>query len=287
MADSASIYRTEASTSSRLELVAGDGRGGREGDGLAALAARIHPPSGLATDSSGNLFLSDPVANVVRRVDALTGRISTVAGTPATTAFIGDDGPAVLAGLYRPRGLAVDSSGNLYIADEGHHAVRVVDRFGVIFTLVNRSGVAGSTGDGGDARAAQLNAPRDVAVDPIRRKLLIADTGNGKLRSVPVDGSSQHGTISSTSTALTLNRPMQVDFDASGRLAVLDYDVTGHLTPYVPGSGTAGTLTAVDVSDALVPSVHTAGVLPDAAMTLTADRRAVMSDGKRLVYVAY
>ncbi|MBI4868374.1 MAG: hypothetical protein HY816_15620 [Candidatus Wallbacteria bacterium] len=263
--------------------VAGDGRGGYSGDGAGATAARIRPAAGLALDAAGNLFLSDDEAHVVRRVDALTGRITTVAGTPATTAFTGDGGPANAAGLFRPRGLATDSRGNLFIADSGHHAVRVVDRFGVIFTLANVSGTAGSGGDGGDARNARLNAPSDVAVDPRQGNVLIADTGNGAVRVVRRDGSSLDGTIATSGSFFGLLSPAQVDVDPSGNVAVLDSALPAVLL--LPAGATASR--ALDLGSTLSADFSDPQQPPDFSLALSLNRRALVSDGKRIAQVGY
>src|SRR5262249_6786664 len=109
-----------------------------------------------------NLYIADAGNNRIRRVTA-AGIISTVAGN-GTNGFSGDRGPATEAQLNDPRGVAVDSGGNLYIADVGNHRVRRVASTGIIKTVVG-NGTSGSSGDGGPAAKAQLSGPGGIAVD--------------------------------------------------------------------------------------------------------------------------
>jgi hypothetical protein len=130
-----------------IVTVAGNGTGGFLGDGGAAVTAELKSPSGIALDGLGNLFVADASNNRVRRVDAATGTITTVAG--GGTTGLGDGGPATLAQLGYPEGVALDGSGNLYIADSGNGRIRVVDAAtGTISTLAG-NGISGFSGDGG------------------------------------------------------------------------------------------------------------------------------------------
>ena len=143
----------------RISTVAGDvirGYGGYGGDGGAALAANLSSPRGVALDGAGNLYIADSLNQRIRKVDA-AGVISTVAGS-GTAGYSGDGGAAVAAQLYAPEGVAVDGSGNLYIADRGNDRIRKVDAAGVISTVAGSS-TAGFSGDGGTATAAKLNFP--------------------------------------------------------------------------------------------------------------------------------
>src|ERR1700720_2665724 len=132
------------------------------GDGVSALNAQLSDAEGLALDSQGNVYIADPSNHRVRKVNA-AGIIQTVAGSGSPD-FSGDGGLASGARLNAPYGVAVDRAGNLYIADLGNNRVRKVGPDGVITTVAG-TGQAGSAGDGGPASAAQLNAPRNVAVD--------------------------------------------------------------------------------------------------------------------------
>src|SRR5579872_2546095 len=128
---------------------------------------------GIAVDAAGNVFVSLYPESVVLRLDSRTGILTRVAGT-WTQGFGGDGGSATSAQLNWPAGMAVDASGNLYIADTGNQRVRKVDTNGVITTVAG-NGAFGHTGDGGPATSAQLN-PGAVAVDS-SFNLYITDSG--------------------------------------------------------------------------------------------------------------
>jgi NHL repeat len=117
------VYKID--TTGKLAVLAGNGVFGSTGDGGPATSAEFQFPSGIAVDGSGNVFISDGFASVVREVVASTGNIQTVAGN-GVAGFSGDGGPAVNAGLNLPGGIAVDNSGNLFIADSGNSVVREV-----------------------------------------------------------------------------------------------------------------------------------------------------------------
>jgi trimeric autotransporter adhesin len=169
-----------------LSVYVGTGVPGFSGDGMAAVGAQLYGPVGLALDAAGNLFVADQGNNRIRRVDAETGRISTVAGSDSIYGFSGDGGPAIRARLGLPAGVAIDSRGRLYIADTNNNRVRVVDTDGVIHTIAG-SGSAGLAGDGGPATAARLFGPSGLAFFHAGN-LLVADTGNHRVRSIQISG---------------------------------------------------------------------------------------------------
>jgi hypothetical protein len=150
-----------------ISTVVGTGKLGFSGDGGPATEARLNFPTLMATDLAGNLFISDGDNNRVRKVSP-EGLITTVAGT-GKAGFSGDGGPATEAQLYWPRGLAVDATGNLFIADHYNHRIRKMSPDGIITTMAG-SGLDApargvSAGDGGLATEARLNGPFGLALD--------------------------------------------------------------------------------------------------------------------------
>ena len=213
-----------------ISTVAGSGTFGFGGDGGPATAAQLYTPSGAALDGAGNLYIADTGNNRIRKVDADTGVISTVAGD-GTPGFGGDGGPAVSAQLRRPRGVATDGSGNLYIADTSAPRIRKVDSSGVISTVAG-DGTPGSGGDGGPAVAAQLGVPFGVALDGAGN-LYIADRGNrirkvdadtGVISTVAGDGTRGFGGDGGPAVAAQLNWPTGVALDGAGNLYIADFN---------------------------------------------------------------
>jgi sugar lactone lactonase YvrE len=162
------------------------GRGTFSGDGGAAATAGIDRPMGIAVGASGDIFIADTGNHRIRRVDARTGEISTVAGggdPDGEGGDAGDGGPATAAQLRGPRGVAVDAAGHVFIADTGNHRVRRVDAATGLISTIAGTGRAGFSGDGGEATAAELDAPSGVAVAP-DGTLYIADAHNHRVRVV-------------------------------------------------------------------------------------------------------
>jgi hypothetical protein len=163
-----------------ITTVAGTGTQGFSGDGGPATNAQLCVARGVAVDGSGNLFIADPANNRIRKVSAATGIITTVAGT-GTSGFSGDGGLATSALLAAPLSVAVDGSGNLYIADYFNLRIRKVSAATGIITTVAGTGMYGFSGDGGPATSAQLNAPVSVAVNG-SGNVFIADFSNQRIR---------------------------------------------------------------------------------------------------------
>ncbi len=161
-----------------------NGLGGYSGDGGPATSAELNNPVGIAVDTAGNLYIADAGNNRIRKVD-ITGIITTVAGN-GTQGYSGDGGPATNAGLSGSSGVAVDTAGNLFIADAGNNRIRKVDITGIITTVAG-NGNADFSGDGGPATAAELNSPTGVAVDT-DGNLYIADYHNHSIRKVDTAG---------------------------------------------------------------------------------------------------
>jgi len=186
------VVRKITASTGIITTVAGDGAAGFAGDNAAGTAAKLFQPQNIALDAAGNLYIADTDNERIRRVDAATGVITTVAGNG--TAGYGGDGllaTALTTELNQPAALAFDASGNWYIADAQNNRIRAVSASTGIITTVAGSGVVGDTGDGASAKAAELDAPSGLAVDPAGN-IYIADTQNNAIRKV----SSASGLIS-------------------------------------------------------------------------------------------
>ncbi|MFL6414404.1 MAG: choice-of-anchor D domain-containing protein [Bryobacteraceae bacterium] len=159
------VIRRLDRTSGIISTFAGIGIAGNTGENGLAIQAAFQSPSELTVDDSGNVFISDKAANVIRRVDARTSNISRIAGT-GTAGYAGDGGAAVNAQLNYPRDLAIGSDGNLYFSDSGNNVVRMVNLLTGNISTVAGTGTRGSSGDGGPAISAQLDGPTGLVFDP-------------------------------------------------------------------------------------------------------------------------
>jgi sugar lactone lactonase YvrE len=153
-------------------------------NGGMAKAAQLNQPWGIAVDSSGILYFADSNNHRIRKIDS-NGIITTIAGD-GTQGYHGDGGVALAAQLNQPKGIALDSSDNLYIADSQNHVIRKIDNQGIITTIAGNN-IPGYSGDGGTASAAQLNYPVDVTLDQAGN-LYIADAGNHVIRKIDSKG---------------------------------------------------------------------------------------------------
>jgi uncharacterized protein (TIGR03437 family) len=281
---------------SSITTIAGTGgTAGYTGDKAAATAATFDLPGGLAFDSAGDLYIADTGNNVIRKISA--GTITTVAGIQGQgPAYGGDLGAATVANLNTPTAIAFDAAGNYYIADNGNSLIRKVDTSGIITTYVGASGgtsgtagrldhpngvwfaasgalyiadsnnarvasyvppsvfnnvagnnVAGFSGDGGQARFAQLNKPAGIAMDAAGN-IFLADTNNSRIRKITTDGvittiaGSRYTGYSGDggdATAAALNFPRSIAVSSNGTVYIAD---TGNhairvLTPTFPAIG--------------------------------------------------
>src|SRR5438874_840107 len=181
------IRRVDA-RSGGITTVAGNGEPGYSGDGGPAMRASLNEPYGIAIDRAGNIFVADRLNRRVRRIDAVNGTITTLAGTgiintvAGTTGrgYSGDGGPALAAVFDAPKEMALDPDGNVLIVDTENHAIRLIDRnTGIVTTIAG--GRQGARGDGGPAAGAGLDRPHGVVVGP-DGAIYIGDTNNHRIR---------------------------------------------------------------------------------------------------------
>ena len=225
IADYSNDVVREVDGSGTITTVAGTGTAGYSGDGGDATAAELDGPRTLAFDSDGNLYITDSLNNVIRKVGP-SGTITTVAGT-GTAGYSGDGGDATAAELNQPWGVTLDASGNLYIADTLNNVVRRVNTSGTITTVAG-TGTPGNTGNGGPATSALLNMPRGLAVT--HGNLYIGDEANCQVRRV--DGSGTITAFAGTgacafsgdggpATSAGTN-PLGIAVDAQGNIYIAD-----------------------------------------------------------------
>jgi hypothetical protein len=166
-----------------ITTAVGTGEKGFAGDGGPAEKALLNGPFDVCFDRAGNLFFSDTFNNRIRRVDAASGVITTVAGN-GEKGFSGDGGPATSAALNEPYGVVVDRAGNLYIADRLNRRVRRVDAASGVITTLAGTGDAAYGGDGGPPEAASLVEPNGLAFGLLEGQLFITDVADNRVRVV-------------------------------------------------------------------------------------------------------
>ncbi len=226
--------RKVAAVTGIISTVAGNGstpdgvRGGFSGDGGPATSAALYDPYGVTLDAEGNLYIADTLNNRIRKVSAQNGVIATVAGN-GSEEFSGDGGPATTAGLGGPSAVAVDSAGNLYIADQYNHRIRKVQAETGTITTVAGSFPPGDRGDGGPATAAGLAQPRGVALDSAGN-FYIAELSGSRIRkvvsgiitSVAGNGSTEFSGDGGAATAAGLSVPPGLTVDSQGNVYIAE-----------------------------------------------------------------
>ncbi len=226
-----------------ITTVAGTGEQGFSGDGGAATSASLDSPAGVAIDPSGNIYIADTHNQRIRKVSG--GTITTIAGT-GIAGFSGDGGSGTSATLSNPTALALDASGNLYIADTDNHRIRRIS--GTTITTVAGNGEQFFSGDNAAATAAGLDSPNGVAIDAAGN-LYIGDTHNQRVRVVNTSGtittlagnsSKAYAGDGGAATASSLARPRGLSVDAQGNIYVADSD--NNRIRFIANTGTISTV---------------------------------------------
>jgi streptogramin lyase len=260
-------------SSGDIGTVAGNGTEGYSGDGSAATSAELNIPYGVAVDSSGNIYIADYQQAVIRKVTASTGDISTIAGGGSgcvgETDSFGDGCAATNAILYAPEDVALDGSGNIYIADTGHQMIREIAVSTGTITAFAGNGTLGNSGDNGPATSAELFEPVDVTVDSSGNVYIVVSgairevlASNGYIQLIAGRGSGCVGETDSSgdgclATDASLRLPEGVAVDSSGNVFVAEYGndvireivastgiinaVAGNYTSGYSGDGSAAT----------------------------------------------
>ncbi len=266
-----------------------------------ALQVALAGPLGLAFDSAGNLYIADSYGpqNRVRRLST-TGNLTTVAGSPtmintSDAGFSGDGGSATAAMLNNPSAVAIDSAGNLYIADTGNSRIRRVNPVGAISTAAGNGGF-GDSGDGGPAVNASFLQPADVAVDTVGN-VYVADPNGQRVRKIDTSGTittfagnGEQGFTGDGGPAVnaSFNSPTRVAVDRLGNVFIVDYGnfrirkvAPGGTITTIAGGGSSGAdgilATTAGLSDVYAITVDSAGIvyISDGGVV-----RKITSDGK-------
>ena len=255
LAESGNHRIRQVDTTGHITTLAGTATQGFSGDHGPATAAQLDSPQGLALNPiTHTLYLADTHNQRIRAINLLTGIIVTVAGT-GTPGFSGDSAPAIAATLNFPTAIALDSHGNLYLADSANHRIRRIDTATGIITTIAGNGTQGFSGDQGPATAAALDSPSSLAFDP-SGNLYLADTHNhrirridattGRIATVAGNGTPGFSGDQSLATQSTLALPTGLATDSSGNLYLADsanqrirrIDTASGLITTVAGQGT-------------------------------------------------
>jgi hypothetical protein len=213
-----------------INTFAGNGNASFNGDHGPATAAELNYPSDVVIDNKGNVYIADSWNYCIRKVDT-AGIITTVAGVGTVQGYSGDGGPATAAELNVLTGVATDTAGNIYIADNYSYIVRMVNSSGIIETIAGIPGYTGYCGDGGPATAAELSDVWDVKMGPgcniylsdaSNYRIRMIDTSSGIITTIAGNGHSGFYGDGGPATAAELGSPNGMSFDNAGNLYFAD-----------------------------------------------------------------
>ena len=239
-----------AASTGIITTVAGNGTRGFSGDGGAATSAELNQPQAVALDAAGNMYITDTINSRVRKVDATTGIITTVAGNGSVTSS-GDGGPATNAGLVQPAGIALDSADNIFVTDSGEPGVREISATTGIITTVISNASTPNPGFSHQLSGIAIDGSGNVfIVDTDRYAVFKLTTGTGTVSVVAGNGTRGFSGDGGAATSAELAYPQAVALDTAGNLYISDGDyrsnnirkvtaATGIIST-VAGDGTAG-----------------------------------------------
>lgn len=251
------LWMAWPATAQEVITVLGTGQDGWSGDGGPAAAAKCGGPFGVVVGPEGALYVCETTSHVIRRIDPVSQKVSTIAGVAGQLGNSGDGGPATLARLNQPYEIRFDRDGHLYFVDMAAAVVRRIDSRTGVITTVAGTGTAGFSGDGGPAVKSQLKQPHSIALDN-HGQLYVCDIGNHRVRRVDLD----QGTIEtfggtgerkptpdgSPVAGTPLNGPRALDYDGSQGLilalregnAIYRMDLSQKTYKHLAGTGKSG-----------------------------------------------
>jgi sugar lactone lactonase YvrE len=261
------VVRKLSLTTGILTTIAGTGTPGFSGDNGPATNAQLDLPTALALDAQNNLYLADTRNHRIRRIDATTGVITTIAGN-GTQGFSRDNGPATAASIDSPTGLALDAANNLYLADTHNHRIRRIGATTGLITTIAGTGTAGYSGDDAAASTATLALPHGLSVDT-SGNIYIADTENQRIRRIDAvtglittvagNGTQGFSGDNGPATAATLDTPRDTTFSPAALLTIAD-----------TGNQRIRQLEAKPAASTNIQTIAGLGVTTAGALTLTA-----------------
>lgn len=228
-----------------ITTIAGSTFSGYSGDGGPATSAQLNQPSGIATHTSGNIYIADLSNSAIRKIDP-SGIITTIAGN-GTPGYSGDGGPATAALLNAPMDVVADNFGNIFIADWTNHCVRKINPSGIITTIAG-NGSKGYSGDGGPSVNAQLGYPSGLAVDNAGN-IYISDWDNNRIRKINTsgiittiagNGIGGYSGDGGMATSAQINRPHGILIDPSGN--IIFSEINNHIIRKINSSGIISTI---------------------------------------------
>lgn len=239
-----------------ISTIVGTGESGYNGDGGPAIDATLNRPHEIRFDAAGHLIIADTGNHVIRRVNARTGVINTIAGTGAK-GYSGDGGPATRATFNGPHSIQLGRGGEIYICDVSNHVIRLLDSDTGLVTTFAGTGSPGPTPDGAPIRGTPLNNPRSLDVDREGNLWLVTRQGNqvlkfdlaaGVIRHIAGTGATGFTGNGGPARLATLSGPKGIAIDAAGNAWLADteshslrmFDVTTGNIELIAGTGVAG-----------------------------------------------